>query len=123
MVAELAGIAPLQLPVTPNGTDIPSAAAGMTVYVARANQSNANGNVDIFTFNNLAPGWTTDSAQLDSYDISHCPGTVTYRSPSPATSELDRGEQLTGELGVHDVLRLILDPHRFPPCTRTLTPI
>jgi hypothetical protein len=66
-------------PVTPNGTDIPSAAAGMTVYVARANQSNANGNVDIFTFNNLAPGWTTDSAQLDSYDISHCPGTVTYR--------------------------------------------
>jgi hypothetical protein len=63
-----------------NRSPAPPDANGDSAYVSReypGHQFPEGG--DVYDFSHLAPGWTTDSMQLFSYDQDSCPYVLTYR--------------------------------------------
>jgi hypothetical protein len=61
------------------GGSIPQAATGDSAYVSRFYTAKFPYGADWFLFNQLAPGWTTDSMQFSNYDQDVCPYIVTYK--------------------------------------------
>ncbi|HUJ32786.1 MAG TPA: hypothetical protein VLY23_16005 [Candidatus Acidoferrum sp.] len=56
-----------------------SQGAGSTALVYRYLPDNFGAGVDYYLFEKLAAGWTSDSAQLFTYDSNECSGIVTYK--------------------------------------------
>lgn len=66
---------------SPPATDPGPGPAGGSAYVRRffnGQKFDPAGRYDVYDFSKLAPGWTTDSFQLNTYD-QYCPYVVTYR--------------------------------------------
>jgi len=79
MVAELAGIAPLQLPGHARRHRDPVGRRGYDRLRRAREPKQRERQRGYLHVQQSCARLDTDSAQLDSYDISHCPGTVTYR--------------------------------------------
>ena len=56
-----------------------SPGAGATTYIYRYLSDKFGPHSDYYDFSKLAPGWTTESAQLLTYDSNVCSGFVTYK--------------------------------------------
>ena len=66
---------------SPPSSDPGPGSSGGAAYVSRffnGQKFDPTGQYDIYKFGQLAPGWTTDSFQLNTYD-QNCPYVVTYR--------------------------------------------
>jgi hypothetical protein len=66
---------------SPPSSDPGPGSSGGAAYVSRffnGQKFDPTGQYDVYKFGQLAPGWTTDSFQLNTYD-QYCPYVVTYR--------------------------------------------
>jgi hypothetical protein len=66
---------------SPPSSDPGPGASGGAAYVSRffnGQKFDPTGQYDVYNFGQLAPGWTTDSFQLNTYD-QYCPYVITYR--------------------------------------------